>query len=242
MPAAGGGGKPAASQVRCVRALALASRRSRWHVRPLGRGREGGNMTTRAKAIITTGVVVPIVAAVLAAVAGGVAGKAYDSLLAWLAPDHVSGFYVMLDANNGPTETGNPLLEDGLTLQSHGGVISGVGQHGDKQWICRGYLKNGYIVLAYRATTADGLGFGTYVLADQDGSGQVYTGHFEGNVCPERRLFRCNAVLVKGAVGTRPNTAEAYKPLLSAQCVVISGFGDTSPHPCGPETATRKAP
>jgi hypothetical protein len=78
-------------------------------------------MTTRAKAIITTGIVVPIVAALRAAVAGGVAGRAYDSLLAWLAPDHVSGCYVMLDANNGPTETGNPLLEDGPTLQSHGG-------------------------------------------------------------------------------------------------------------------------
>jgi hypothetical protein len=199
-------------------------------------------MATRAKGIITTGIVVPIVAAVLAAVAGGVTGKAYDSLMAWLAPDRVSGSYVMLNANNGPTESDKPALEDALTLQSHDGVIAGTGQHGGKQWIYSGYLKNGYIVLAYRSIMSDGLGFGIYVLADVDGTGQVYTGHFEGNVCPERRLFRCNAVLVKGAVGTRPNTAEAYEQSLRAQCVVISGFGETPSHPCGPETVPRKAP
>lgn len=39
----------------------------------------------------------------------------------------------MLEACNGPTETGRPSLEDALILQSHDGVISGTGSHGDKQ-------------------------------------------------------------------------------------------------------------
>jgi hypothetical protein len=178
-----------------------------------------------------TNVLVPIVAAAGAAIAGAWAGQAYDDLKASLFPDKVSGEYVFVSANN---EADPPFEETLATLHSHDGVISGTAKRGDKAWTYSGYLKQGYVVLAYRSAGATGLGFGTYFLEDPTGNGREYVGYVEGNYCPERKVFRCNTVMVKGNFGGPEQKAAetAHAGLWKSGCQIATGFGETTANPC----------
>lgn len=180
---------------------------------------------------ISTGVIVPIVAAVLAATAAGWAGRLYDDLTAYFLPDKISGEYVVLSSSN----TDDGLFdEDLLTLKSHNGVITGKGERGDKRWTYSGYLKNGYVVLAYHSVDPNGLGFGTYFLGDPTGNAREYVGYVEGNYCPERRVFHCNAVLVKGNIGSpeERGARSSHADILKSKCTLVSSFAETSPAAC----------
>ena len=171
-----------------------------------------------------------IAGALLAPIATAIAGLLYADLKAWFLPDKISGAYVSLMSD----EPGRP-DQSQLALQSHDGIVKGTGQRGDKSWVYSGYLKNGYVVLSYRSADATGIGFGTFFVVDPTGDAREYVGYYEGNVCPQRQVYRCNMVLLRGNQdGPEAKAAlSTHAEFLDRRCAPVEGFTTpTSASPC----------
>jgi hypothetical protein len=152
-------------------------------------------------------------------------------------PAAVAESYVALSSND---EGGQNVMAEDLHLSRRGNVLSGEGQDLDdqkKSWHYAGYLNGAYLVLAYRSTDPDGIGFGTFFLEQADSTKNLYKGHLEGNSCakpgpaPARRIVRCNAILVRGKSGgtEEQNSRKAYETYLGADGCQIIGPADLVP-------------
>jgi hypothetical protein len=140
--------------------------------------------------------------------------------------------YVVLSSDD---ENGASDPRHSIRLKRQDNLISGDGDYTNKKgekrsWVYSGYWNNGRLVLAYRSSKPEGIGYGVYFLEQISGAGNLYKGHWEGNSCakpgtePPQRIMRCNAVLVRGKpddpeVGqTMVNFNEYLKP---QGCIIV---------------------
>jgi hypothetical protein len=84
---------------------------------------------------------------------------------------------------------------ENLDLSYVRGTITGEVEGDNQSWEQIGFLRDGYITLAYRTIGEQAQGIGTYFLRDQDGKGQTYVGYWEGKDCTLNRVVRCPYIL-----------------------------------------------
>lgn len=161
-----------------------------------------------------------------ATVIAGAAGEFYKDIKGWLSPGEVFGSYLLLSPNDeDPARTNIAPVR----LHSHGFELWGDETAGKKSWLYTGFINMGYIVLAYRSREPLGIGFGEYFLEPKDGERREFVGHMVGNFCghkgerPDRRIMRCNTVMVRGEPGGKDerDAMNAYKEYLTQPCMLL---------------------
>jgi hypothetical protein len=179
------------------------------------------------------GLAITAVATILA----GAAGEFYKDLKAWLSPGEVFGSYLLLS----PNDENSRLIEVApVKLRSHGFELWGDEEGGEKSWVYTGFINMGYIVLAYRSRQPLGIGFGQYFLEPRDGARREFIGHMIGNFCghkgerPDRRIMRCNAVMVRGEPGGKDerDARETYQAYLAEPCALLEEAAQVPPEKC----------
>ena len=160
-------------------------------------------------------VIVPIVAAVI----GAFGGAFYQDIRTFFVPDDLSGQWVLIGADEEPPGS----FEEGLTLKSSGGTLSGAGQQGNYKHVYSGFAKETRMSLAYH--TVGGPGIGVFMGSDPNGQKRVFTGSWKGLSCEIDKLVDCPAILVKGTPGSHEVIAmrKTYDGVLQkAHCSSVS--------------------
>jgi hypothetical protein len=120
-----------------------------------------------------------------------------------------------------------------LELKNYEGAVRGdhVFNSGTKRNYS-GFLKNGFLVLAYRS---DGNGYGTYFLASNSGDQAEYVGHRQVNTCPGQGfqvVKDCNTVLISAQGKDRQHIEDEglkkFKEFLAQECREVR-FLDVQP-------------
>lgn len=119
------------------------------------------------------------------------------------------------------------------SITNRNGHVSGdkAERHGKRQWDYQGFLKNGYLMIAYRNSSDEGIGFGTYMLQrDEVEQSPYYAGIWTGIACGTGtpKLKRCPALMVPGVVqlsfvGNRVKKEELLSKLSSKQVNSLVG-------------------
>jgi hypothetical protein len=177
-----------------------------------------------------------ITVAVPATVIAGWIVAGWSSIMAFVAPDIVTGRFIMLI----PGETISSPQKEFVTLKSHKGQAWGTKQQAEdeqaksepKSWDYSGYFKEGHLILSYRSTQDYRIGFGVYFLKLVNAQGTEYRGQWEGNDCPgdgDPRILRCPAILVQVDKNATPEFLREFTPSesqskylrSSESCVVV---------------------
>ena len=77
--------------------------------------------------------------------------------------------------------------------------------------------------MSYRSEGENSIGFGQFLLEQENPDGSLFIGRMQGNFCPERVVKQCNLIVVKGEAGGKEETdaLKNYSALLAQQCKAV---------------------
>jgi hypothetical protein len=195
---------------------------------------------------VFTAVVLPIVTAIVGAAVSAEFPEVRDEFVAWMGGKAFGPFVVLATNDEGSVD--QP-VRGYIELKTYNGAIWGDHHYTDGTTRnYSGYLKNGFIVLAYRS---DVNGYGEYFLAANSGDLTEFVGHEEVNSCPGQGIQvvkHCNVVMLS-AKGRDAQTVEneglkKFKPFLSQECQDVK-FQNTefdTTRPCPASKQSLRAP
>jgi hypothetical protein len=179
-------------------------------------------------------VVLPVVGAALGAFVALEVPPVTEKIRAWLGGKTFGPFVVLGTNDEGSSK--DP-TRGYLELKSYEGAIWGdrVYNNGTVRNYS-GFLKNGFIVLAYRS---DGNGYGTYFLASNSGDQREYVGHRQVNTCPGQGfqvVKDCNTVMIsaqgKDVHQIEDEGLKKYKEFLTQECREVKFLDVQSTRAC----------